>query len=250
MANFTGSASQRDTGNGRALRGVAGFAGDHLEFHSPVRNLANLQLKKPAHKIRVAPGENNLRPAGGIVHRDDIGAETVPDIVILGHHTFTRGHDPLKFPEVDDHVGFLKPTHGSVHNFPGTVLELLVNHFPLDLADPLVDGLACRLRGNASEVFRGHLDFEFLTKLGIGFDRLGFRQKDLIMRVRNFLNRNQLGQRPNRAALGVDLNAKLTGARRETLLGRGQEGGGNRLDQNFTLDAFFTLEVIEHRNEF
>ena len=190
---------------------VTGFAGDGFEFHRTVGDLADFDFKKAADEIRMTAGEDDFGAAGGIVHRHDIGAQTVADAVFLGHDPFAGGHCSLEFSEINDDVRFLETPHGSTHNFPGAIFELLIDHVLLDLADALVDGLPGGLGGDTAEIPRGDLDLQFVPRLDIGLEGAGLRENDLVVGIGHLLGGNQLRHGANRPGFRIDLNAQLAG---------------------------------------
>ena len=91
-------------------------------------------------------------PRGAVFHGDDVGAEAVADVVILGLDPLAGGHDGLEFAEVDDDIRALEPADGAVDDLAGAVLELVINHLLLHLADALHHRLLGGLGGDAAEI--------------------------------------------------------------------------------------------------
>jgi hypothetical protein len=198
----------------------------------------------------VAAGKDDFRAAVAALDGHDIGAESVADIVVLGHHAFAGGHDAFKFAEVDDHIGFFKTADGARDDLAGPVLELLINHLPLDLAEALVDRLAGGLGGDAAEIAWCHLDFHLFAIYHIGLDVAGLGDRDFIMGIIQFLAGDELRDGANSAIFRVDIDPKIPGARGKVFLRGREDSGGYGVDQNIALDALFTLQQVQHSDEF
>src|SRR5690606_21830666 len=140
---------------------------------------------------------------------------------------------------IDDDVRLLKSANSPADDLACSVLELLINHVLLNLADALIDGLAGSLGGDATEILRRHLDLEFLAGLDIGLGGSRLRDEDLVMGILDAIDRDQFGERTNRTGLRIDVDTKFTGTRGEAFLGCRQKGAGNRLDENFAFNASF-----------
>src|SRR4029450_2396039 len=93
---------------------------------SAVSDLADLHFEEAAYKIRVTAADDNLRPACTCCNSDDVGADTIADIVIFGLHALLVWHYRLNRPEIDDDVGTNKSLYRAAHNFADTILEFVV----------------------------------------------------------------------------------------------------------------------------
>ena len=226
-----------------------GLTGNRTKLNGMVGNFADLDLEETADEIGVATGENDLGAAGAVLHGYNVGADTVTDIVLLGRYTLTGRHDPLELAEVEDHIAAVKTTDGSADDFAGAVLKLLVDHLLLDLTDTLGDGLTGGLRGDTAKVTGSHLDLDLLTGLDLVVDEAGLGHGNLLLGIGDSLDHKRLRESADGAAFGVDVDADLAGAGK-ALLGSGNEGRGDGLDEGLSLDTFFTLEVIEHGDKF
>ena len=232
------------------LRAETRLAGEDFQFHRAVGDLADLKFEKSAHKIRMAAGKDDFRSAIAALHRDHIGAQAVADIVFLGEHTLAGRHDAFEFPEIDDHIRALEAANRACHNLAGAIFELVINHFPLDLAKALVDRLTGCLSGDAAEIAWRHLDLDLLARLGVGLDGAGLGKQNLLMRAGDFFSRDKLCHGTNGAALRIDLDAELAGARGETFFRSRQDGCGNSFHEDIAFDALLTLQQVQHCDEF
>jgi hypothetical protein len=69
------------------------------------------------------------------------------------------------------------------------------------------------------------------------------------LRINNRLDDKRFGKSTDLATLGIDINADITGTG-EAFLRSGNERRGNRLNEDFAFDTFFTLEIVEHGDKF
>ena len=226
------------------LGAVAGLAGDALDLDGAVGDLADLDLEEAADEIRMAAGEDDLRAARGVLDGDDVGAKAVADVVILRLHALAGGHDGLEFAEVHDDVRALEPADGAIDDLAGAVLELVVDHLLLDLADALHHGLLGGLGGDAAEIARGDLHVNELTDLGVGLELLGLGLGDLVEFVANPIDDLELGHGLDLAGLRVDLDTEVIGGA-DGLLGGGKQSVRDGLNEDLALDAFFPLKIVE-----
>jgi len=119
-----------------------------FDFDCPVGDFRDFGFEKAADKIRVAAGEDDFRAACAVFHSDDISAYSIAYGVFFSGDALAIRHNTFEFAEVDDHVRTFETAHGAGDDFTGAILELVVDHLLLRLADPLHDGLASRLCGN------------------------------------------------------------------------------------------------------
>ena len=136
------------------------FAGDGADVHGVIGNLVYLSLKQAADEIRVAARKDNLRAAAFVLHRKHVTTDAVTDIVIFTLHPLLVRHDALELAEIDHHVVALEAAHRSGNDVARTVLELLVDHFLLRLAEALHHRLLCSLDGDAAEILRGNIELK------------------------------------------------------------------------------------------
>src|SRR3954470_21471503 len=102
----------------------------------------------------MAARNDDLRSANAVLDRDDIRAQAIADVVVLNHDAFALRHDGFELAEVENHIRAVEAANRAADNLAGAILELLVDHLLLDLADALHHRLLRRLRGNAAEVLR------------------------------------------------------------------------------------------------
>ena len=88
-----------------------------------------------------------------------------------------------------------------------------------------------------------------VTDVRVRFDLAGFRELDLILWIRYILDHQQVGQRPDFAALRINIDAQIARCA-DALLGGREQSVRNRLDQDFAFDSALPLQVIEHGNKF
>ena len=136
----------------------------------------------------MAARDDNLRAADPVLHRNDVGAQPVPDVVIFDDHPFPLRHDRFELAEIEDHIGTVETPHGAADDLARAILELLVNHFLLDLADALHHRLLRGLGRDAPEVFRRHFDFHFTADGGVRIDPACLGYGDLVGRIRDLVD--------------------------------------------------------------
>src|SRR5262249_1605029 len=105
-----------------------------------------------------------------VFYRDDVGTQTIANIVIFNGDSLALRHNRFKFSEIQNNVGTIEASHGAADNFAGAVLKLLVNHLLFGLPNPLHHRLLGGLCGDASEIFWRDFDFDSLPDLRVGFD--------------------------------------------------------------------------------
>ena len=142
------------------LRPVAGFPGNAPNLHRVIGNLTHLRLEETTHKVRVTTGEDDLRPTQLIVHRHHVGTDAISDVVILSGDPFARRHAGLELAEIDHHVVLFEAPHGPTHDVASPILELVIDHLLLRLAETLHHGLLGRLHRDPPEVLRRHVELD------------------------------------------------------------------------------------------
>ena len=154
----------------------------------------------------MASRNDDLRAANSIFHRDDVSAQAVSHVVVLDHHPFALRHDCFEFAQIENHIGAIEAADCSTDNLARAVLELLINHFLLDLANALHHRLFRCLRGDPSEILRRdfHLDFTANGRVRVKFARLG--KRNLICRVRYIFDHEQFRQSADFAGLWIDVD--------------------------------------------
>jgi hypothetical protein len=113
----------------------------------------------------MAAGEDDFRSAAFIFHRKHIGTDAVADVVILALDSLAIRHDALEFSEVDHDIIALEAADGAGNDVASAVLELLVNHFLLRLAEALHHCLFGSLYGDAAEVLGSDVEFLCIADL-------------------------------------------------------------------------------------
>ena len=157
----------------------------------------------------MAARDDDLGAAYSIFHRHDIGAQAVANIVIFHDHAFPLRHDGFKLAQIENHIGTIEPAHRAAHDLTGPVLELLVNHFFLDLANPLHHRLLRRLRGDAAKILRRHFHFHCVTDFRLRLDSSRLGERDIVLRILNVVHHEQIGERADLAGLRVDVDAQV-----------------------------------------
>ena len=102
------------------------------------------------------------------------------------------------------------------------------------------------LRGDTPEVGRSHLDFDFVAKLGIGFDAPGVEYGNLVMLGGDLFGDHELGERADVARLRVNGASQFTG-RADRLFGGGQQGLFDGFHKDVFVDALFAFPVFQYR---
>ncbi len=188
---------------------------------------------------------DDLGTAQSVFDRDHVGAEAIADVVIFNHDPFALGHDRFKFSKIENHVRAIEPAHRAAHDFAGAILELLVNHFLLDLADTLHHRLLGGLRRDASKILRGDFHFNRVADLHLRFELASPAERDLILGIRHVLDHDQVRQRPDVAGLRIDVDPQIAGGA-DAFLRRRKQRGGKRFEQGLALDSALPLHVIQH----
>ena len=122
----------------------------------------------------MAARNDDLRTTDTIFDCDDVGAEPVADIVIFHCHALPLRHDCFEFSKVENHIRPVEASHCAAHDFAGPILELFVNHFLLDLTNPLYHRLLGRLRGDPTKISRRHFHFDGVSNVGVRLDLTRF----------------------------------------------------------------------------
>src|SRR2546423_1869900 len=190
----------------RNLGSVTGFARNAADLDGAVVDLAHLELEQTPDEIRMAARDDDLRAADAVLHRDNIGAYPIPHVVILDDDTLALRHDRLEFSEIENHVGPIEPAYGPADDLAGAVLELLINHFLLDLPNALHHRLLRRLGRNPAKVLRRYFNFHLATDRGVRIDPLRLRNGNLVGRIRDVVDDEQLRQGPDLAGLRIDID--------------------------------------------
>ena len=193
----------------------------------------------------MAARDNDFRPANAVLDRDDVGAQPIPHVVILDHDPLALRHDRFKFSEIENHVGTIEASHRAAHDLARAILEFLVDHLLLDLADALHHRLLGSLGGDPPEIFRGHFHFDRFPNGRVGLDPARLIEGDFVLRVGHRFDHEQIRERANFAGLRVDIDMQIARGT-DAFLGSGKQGIGNRLDQDFAFDSALPLEVIQH----
>src|SRR4029077_21210484 len=132
------------------------------------------QFEESPNEIRMAARDNDHRAANSIVDRDDVGTQAVSDVVVFHHDAFTLRHNRLELSKIENHVRTIESANRAADDLARAVLELLVDHLFLDLANALHHRLLGSLSGDAAEVSRGDLNLNRLTELNIGLQAARF----------------------------------------------------------------------------
>ena len=77
------------------LRAVPSFAGDGDHFHAAIRNFRNLQFKKPAHQLRVGPGQVDLHIGTIAVYSHHISLDAVTVLQLFPGDLFCGKQDAV-----------------------------------------------------------------------------------------------------------------------------------------------------------
>ena len=230
----------------RQLGAEAGLTRDPFDFNCAIADFGHFQLEKLHDELRVGARENDLRSVRALFDRLDVTADAFADLVFLSRHALTVGEQRLEFAQVNRDVRTLETTDGATDDVAGPVLELGVNEFLFRAADVLHERLLGVLRGDAPEVGRSHLDFDFIAQLGVGFEAPGVKERNLVMLGSDLVGDDQLGERSDVAGFGVDGAAQFTG-RTDRLFGRGQQRLFHGLHQDILVDALLAFPIFQYR---
>ena len=80
-----------------------GLTGHGLDLDRPVGQLRHLELEELLHQSGVSAGDDDLRAADFLAHRDDIDPDPSSVRVALAGHLFGQRHDGLDLAEVNQH---------------------------------------------------------------------------------------------------------------------------------------------------
>ena len=149
---------------------IAGFARNAADLDCAVGDFAHFEFEKSPNEIGMAARDDDFRATNAVLDRDDISAQPIADIVVLDHDALALRHDRFEFSEVENHIGAIEAPDRAAHDLARAILEFLVNHFLLDLADALHHRLLRGLGGDAAEIFRRHFHFDGLADLRVWFD--------------------------------------------------------------------------------
>ena len=157
---------------------------------------------------------------------------------------FTGWHDGLKTSEIDNHIGTLEAPNGAANNFPGTILELVIDHFLLGLADALHHRLFGGLRGNTPEVFWGYLHVDHVADDDLRFDGASLAQRNLIVVVGHGFHDDQTGHGTDLPRLAIDVDAQFA-CGSNGCLGRGEQGILHGLHEDLAPNTLLTFKIIQ-----
>ncbi|MPM34151.1 hypothetical protein SDC9_80733 [bioreactor metagenome] len=128
------------------------------------------------------------------------------------------------------------------------VFEFFPDNFLFGLAQLLHDRLFGGLRGDAAEVARRHFPVDDVADFGFGKAFLSPRQNQLVV-VGQPVDHFKLGPGADVAGFGIDLDREVAG-RMNAFLGCGKNGGFERADQLFAIDAAFLLDIFQNGQKF
>ena len=106
------------------------------------------------------------------------------------------GHQPFEFSEVDDDVGFFEPADDPADDLAGAVLEFIVDHLLLGLAQALHHRLLGRLGRDPPEVARSDINLDLVARLHIRLDPPRHFDWQLFPFVGDALDHERLGEHP------------------------------------------------------
>ena len=223
---------------------VASLTGEGANLDSPVGDFADLGLEETTDEIGMAARKNDLRSTRTVLDCDDVGPDAVPDVVFLGRNPLTLPHDALELAQVDKDVATLEPSYGSADDIPGTILELVVDHFLLRLAQALHHRLLRGLGGNPPEVCRGDIDLDFVFDDDSGLEPSSRENVDLVVGIIDAVTHDQRGKRADVSLVRIDVNPHLT-SRSDTLARGRQKSGLESFHHGFPLDPLLLLVILE-----
>ena len=150
----------------------ARLARARLNAHDLLVDLRDLLLEELLEQPLVRARQDDLRAARGAIDVDDVRDEAIARAVRLAGHLLARRQDRLGLAEVDDDVAALEAAHDARHELALAILELVIDHVALRLAEALDDDLLGGLRGNAAEAEGRRLEAEQLRVLLVVLDGL------------------------------------------------------------------------------
>ena len=142
----------------RDLGAVAGLAGDAADLDEAVRDLGHLELEERLDQLGIAAREDHLRALRAGADLGDHGLDPGALLVALPVDLLGAGQQRLDLAEVDEHVVAVAGLLDDAGDDLALAIDvLLVHHRALRLANPLLDHLLRRHRGDAAEIVRGHV---------------------------------------------------------------------------------------------
>src|SRR5437667_12613308 len=97
---------------------------------------------------------DTLWATDAVFPRDDVRAETVSHVVIFHRDSLALRHDGFKLSKIENNIGTIETPLRATNDFARSIFEFLVNHFLLDLANPLHHRLFSSLLRDTAESFR------------------------------------------------------------------------------------------------
>ena len=139
------------------------FAGDGDHFHAAIRNFRNFQFKKPAHQLRVGPGQVDLHIGAIAVNPHHISLDAVTVLQLLSGDLFCGKQDSvLRFQlgtELDHNdaagIGTRIALDDATDNAPAKLRIGIKSALGFSLAQLAQDGFAHGACAHAAKVIRG-----------------------------------------------------------------------------------------------
>src|SRR5262249_9190809 len=87
------------------------LARNSFYFYRAVADLGHLQLKELHDKLRIRRRKDDLRTMSCILHRLDVAADTLPDLIFLRRHTLAIRQKCFVLAEINGDIRPLEPAH-------------------------------------------------------------------------------------------------------------------------------------------
>ena len=143
-------------GDDRDLRAEPGLAGDADDLDELVGDLGHLEGEQLLDQLRVLARDDDARALAVGLDLGDHGLDPHAVVVALAVDLLRAGQQGLDaFAQLDERVAVVGLLDDPGDQLADAVLELLVHHHPLGLADPLQNDLLGGLGGDPAEVVGG-----------------------------------------------------------------------------------------------
>src|SRR5439155_864401 len=192
----------------RDLRPLARLARGGLDQDDPFLDLGDLGLEEPREVARMRTRERDLRPLGRPAHLEHVGANPIARVVALAQNLLPLGQDRLGLADLENHVALLDSMDDAAEDLALLAHELRVDPLALGVAHLLEDDFLGRLRRDPPEVLGRPLllELELVVELGVGVQRLGVVEADLLFVVGDLGHDLLAAIDPEVAAVPVDVH--------------------------------------------
>ena len=240
----------RIVGTDRHFRTVAGFAGDGLDLHDPLRDFGHLLLKQFLDEAGDRARNEDLRIFSAVFDALDKYLEPIAHHVPFGRRLILRKHYPLDFflAELDGNVFIVHLADKPFHQLALLIGKRGEGIVALGFVQLLQDYLLGGLRGDTAEILGHEASDDFVPLLIRGIELLRFFERDFLIPVRHLrhdvLNRLEF----DGAAFGIQLDGNLRAAVVLFFI-RGRKRVLQRFYKRFFADSLFFYQIGKRRKK-